>query len=150
MWQQCSPCRRQIVFVAHCSNLKTRVQSDKKRIPVMIMTEHMVNFINLGLRFYHNASLIKMLIVIVKHQGFALHPTNGVFPLVLQFSPSSLGPFEIGSLLPRLDPKVLFFVFHLMNPSSKAQYALSLPPPPPPYLLTFLYHSSLPFQFYIT
>ena len=36
-----------------------QVQSDKKRIPVIIMTKHMVNFTKLGLRFHHNASLIK-------------------------------------------------------------------------------------------
>ena len=49
---------------------RRRVQSDKKRIPVIITTEHLVNFTKLGLRFHQNASLIKkMLIVIVKHQS---------------------------------------------------------------------------------
>ena len=35
------------------------MMSDKKLIPVIITTEHMVNFTKLGLRFHHNASLIK-------------------------------------------------------------------------------------------
>ena len=38
---------------------RRRVQSDKKRIPVIITTEHLVNFTKLGLRFHQNASLIK-------------------------------------------------------------------------------------------
>ena len=60
MWQQCNPHKRQIVSVAHCSNLKTMSSEwHNKRIPVIIMTEHMVNLTKLGLRFHHNASLIK-------------------------------------------------------------------------------------------
>ena len=46
-------------FWLHTIQIWRRVQSEKKRIPVILMTEHLVNFTKLGLRFHHNAHLIK-------------------------------------------------------------------------------------------
>ena len=47
-------------FQLHTVQIWRQVQkSDKKWIPVIITSEHMVNFTKLGLRFHQNASLIK-------------------------------------------------------------------------------------------
>ena len=47
-------------FQLHTAQIWRQVQkSDKKWIPVIITSEHMVNFTKLGLRFHQNASLIK-------------------------------------------------------------------------------------------
>ena len=81
----------------------------------------------------------------------------------------NFAPAKTGSCFSRSNPNCLpsltktfffpFFFLLLMNPYFKVQYALSLslslslsvrPPPPPPHLPTFLCHSSVPFQFYVT
>ena len=58
MWQQCSPRRRQIVSVAHCSNLKTTSSERQKANSCHNHDRAHVNFTKLGLRFHQNASLI--------------------------------------------------------------------------------------------